>query len=205
MEGSGPAGGDGTPHSAMNPVDPVDSSDRPAEPNFAAGPRSSVASRSGWRRAGDVWGLLARWILGALFLFMGGSKAADPVGFLKLVREYDVLPSPYLLNFVAATVPWFEVMCGLLLILGIAVRGTAVLLAGLLVSFTALIWWRALGLQEAGHLPFCSIRFDCGCGTGPVLVCRKLAENVGLVALALSIVGRRRHRLSLWAWREDLR
>ncbi len=185
----------------MTPQDPSRANDAAeADPVL-----TSAGSNPGRLRMGDLASVSARWVLGGLFLVMGLSKALDPVAFLKLVREYEVLSSPYLLNFVAATVPWFEVICGLLLILGVAVRGTSLLLAGLLISFTALIWWRALGLQEAGHLPFCNIQFDCGCGSGPVLVCRKLAENAGLVALALFISGRRQHRLTLWGWRGDLR
>ena len=134
-----------------------------------------------------------------MFCYMGLSKALDPVAFLKLVRQYEVFSSYSWLNLVAATVPWFEMFCGALLILGIAVRGAAVLLAGMLVSFTALVWWRALGLQAIEHQPFCSIRFDCGCGAGPVLICRKLAENVLLTALATSLLFVRRHRLCLRA------
>lgn len=185
----------------MNALDPGRSGDRPAQAELSS---ASAGARPGRLHVGDAASVLARWGLGALFLYMGLSKALDPVAFLKLVREYEVLSSPYLLNFVAAAVPWFELICGLLLIFGVAVRGTALLLAGLLVSFTALIWWRALGLQEAGNLPFCSIRFDCGCGSGPVLVCRKLAENAGLIVLALFIFSRRRHRLTLWGWQDDL-
>jgi uncharacterized membrane protein YphA (DoxX/SURF4 family) len=30
---------------------------------------------------GNTVGLLARWVLGALFIYMGANKALDPVGF----------------------------------------------------------------------------------------------------------------------------
>jgi uncharacterized membrane protein YphA (DoxX/SURF4 family) len=142
--------------------------------------------------------LLARWLLAALFLYMGANKALNPVEFLKLVRQYDILHTPFLLNFVASTLPWFEIFCGLLLLLGVAVRGTAVMLVGMLVPFTAVILTRALEIHGAGNIAFCAIKFDCGCGSGAVLICRKLAENTLLIALSVWLVLWRYHRPGLW-------
>jgi uncharacterized membrane protein YphA (DoxX/SURF4 family) len=152
-------------------------------------------------RPADWAMLLARWILAGLFIYMGLNKALHPVEFLKLVRQYNLLETPFLLNFVAATLPWFEIFCGLLLLLGVAVRGTAVMLVGMLVPFSVVVLLRALEMREAEHLPFCAIKFDCGCGAGAVLICRKLAENAVLLVLALALVARRRHR---WALRPAL-
>jgi hypothetical protein len=98
---------------------------------------------------------------------------------------------------VAAALPWFELFCGLLLVLGVAVRGTALVALLLLVPFTAVVLHRALGIQEATGLAFCAIRFDCGCGTGEVAICRKLVENGVLMALAMGMVMGRRSRLAL--------
>src|SRR4051812_26473337 len=60
----------------------------------------------------------ARLILGAVFVYLGLTKALDPVGFLKLLRQFDLLPGHLMLNLVAAVLPWCEVLCGLLLLLG---------------------------------------------------------------------------------------
>src|ERR1051325_6191966 len=79
-------------------------------------------------RAPDVTTALVRCLLGALFIYMGLNKTLHPVEFLKLVRQYDVLHAPFALNLVASALPWFEVFCGMLLVLGVAVRGTAVML-----------------------------------------------------------------------------
>lgn len=141
--------------------------------------------------------LLARFGLGFLFIYMGVQKALHPVEFLKLVRQYDILDHPFLLNFVASTLPWFEIFCGVLLILGIAVRGTAVLLIGMLVPFTVAVFLRAKGMSETGGLPFCSIQFDCGCGAGEVLICKKLAENLLLTAVAVLLVFWKKHWFAL--------
>lgn len=138
-----------------------------------------------------------RWVLGALFLYLGWKKAMDPVGFLKLVRQYGVFEQPFLLNLVAAALPWFEVFCGLLLVLGVAVRGAAVMLVAMLVPFTLAILQRALAMHAAGDIAFCAIKFDCGCGAGEVFICRKLFENTLLIALSAWLVFRPHHRLGL--------
>ena len=129
--------------------------------------------------------VLARWLVGAVFLYTGAGKALAPFNFLRLLRQYDLVHNHWLLNLVAAGVPWIEIFCGLLLLAGIAVRGTALVLAAMLISFTVLVWHRALVLQSLLHLPFCAVKFDCGCGTGEVYICHKLLENVLLLLLSL--------------------
>jgi uncharacterized membrane protein YphA (DoxX/SURF4 family) len=147
---------------------------------------------SPWQnRAIDFATLAARWLLGALFIHTGLEKALDPVAFLKLVRQYDLVQTPLLLNSIAAGLPWFEAFCGALLLLGIAVRGTALTLTALLIPFTALVWHRALVLQAAKAIPFCAVKFDCGCGTGEVFICGKLLENFGLILLCLWLLSGR--------------
>ena len=131
--------------------------------------------------------LLARLLLGAVFVAMGWAKVSDPVAFLKLVREYQMVPatSPWMLNGIAAVLPWFEIVCGVLLLLGLWRRGAALVVAVMLVGFSYVIWSRARGIAAADDLAFCAVAFDCGCGGGVVNICRKLAENAGLLLLAL--------------------
>jgi uncharacterized membrane protein YphA (DoxX/SURF4 family) len=156
------------------------------------------ARESNWQAsAGTLALVLTRWLVGGLFLYMGLDKAQHPVDFLKLVRQYDVVQSHLLLNLIAATLPWFEVCCGLLLLAGVAVRGTALVLGGMLVSFTAMVLWRAMAIHAAGGMPFCAIKFDCGCGTGEVFVCRKLVENTLLTLLAAVLVRSRNRSFCL--------
>ncbi|MGD0744283.1 MAG: DoxX family protein [Verrucomicrobiota bacterium] len=132
----------------------------------------------------DAAAVLARWLLGAVFLYAGLSKALHPVDFLKLVRQYDLVQCSWLLNSIAAAVPWFEIFCGLLLLAGVAIRGAALTLMLMLVPFTVLVFHRALAIQSALAIPFCMVKFDCGCGTGVVFICRKLVENLVLFMLA---------------------
>lgn len=145
--------------------------------------------------------LAARWLVGGLFIYMGLNKAMQPVEFLKLVRQYEMVESPLVLNVIAATLPWFEVVCGLCLVAGVAIRGAAVVSLAMLVPFTLVVLRRALAIQGVEGIPFCAVRFDCGCGAGVVAICHKLVENGFLVLLSGFLVATRRHR---WAIRPAL-
>jgi putative oxidoreductase len=157
-----------------------------------AGQRTSKAG------AADGAALIARLILAASFLYMGFAKARDPGAFAKVLNEYHTGLSPFVLNSIAASLPWFEVFCGLLLIAGIAVRGTALAVLAMLIPFTSLVLRR--GLMEAAqqNIAFCAVKFDCGCGNGVVPVCHKLPENCALIALALWLMLRSSGRFCLW-------
>ena len=143
-----------------------------------------IIEPSSRRRAADIFAVLARWGLGAALLYFGLNKVLHPVDFLKLMRQYDLGQGSQLLTVAAALLPWFEVFCGLLLLTGVAVRGTALLAILMLVPFTVLVLRRALALQSALGIPFCAVKFDCGCGGGEVFICRKLMENFFLLALS---------------------
>ncbi len=153
----------------------------------AAAPTNRIA-------AGELLSMVARWFVGFMFVYMGLMKAFQPVDFLKIVRQYGVLDHPMLLNLVASALPWFEVFCGLLLVLGVAVRGAAVVLVAMLVPFTIMVLGRGMAIHEARGGPFCAIKFDCGCGTGEIFICRKIAENTLLTALAVCLAFWKRDR-----------
>lgn len=132
----------------------------------------------------------ARWLLGATYVSMGSVKALHPVDFLKLVRQYDLFHHATVLNAIAAWLPWFEIACGIFLIAGIAVRGIALVSLALLIPFTAAVLHRALALKAALAIPFCMVKFDCGCGTSEEFICRKLVENAVLIALSAWLLAR---------------
>src|SRR5215472_1787095 len=106
------------------------------------------AIRKAWP---DYSGTLVRWILGGLFVYMGLSKALDPEAFLKLLRQYDLTNNSLMLNSIAAGLPWFEVFCGLLLVAGVAVRGSALLVLLMLVPFSIVVFKRALTIADLQH------------------------------------------------------
>ena len=96
------------------------------------------------RRPVDLVALLARWLLGSLFIYLGVSKVCHSAEFLTFVRQQLLVTNPFLSSFIAATAPWLEVLYGLLLLTGIA-REAAALLAR---------WWLGcvfiyMGLHKA--------------------------------------------------------
>jgi uncharacterized membrane protein YphA (DoxX/SURF4 family) len=127
---------------------------------------------------------LARWLLGGMYLYMGAVKALHPADFLVALRQYHLIGQHLPLNLIAIILPWLEIFCGVLLLTGVAVRGTALLSLGMLVGFSAIVLVRALAVQHETLIPFCAIRFDCGCGGGEVFICRKLTENFLLILLS---------------------
>jgi uncharacterized membrane protein YphA (DoxX/SURF4 family) len=149
---------------------------------------TTAASRPPSGKVSRFAALGARLILGGVFVYLGLVKAQAPVEFLKLLREYHLVQSPMLLNLVAATLPWVEIVCGLCLVAGVALRGAAVAALVMLIPFSLAVLQRALGIQAAEGVPFCSIRFDCGCGAGVVVICDKLIENGSLILLATAIL-----------------
>ena len=95
---------------------------------------------------------LCRLILGAVFLWAGGTKIADPHKFATIIANYQLLPG-HLVNSVAVWLPWVEVLCGVLLICGIWIDGSLLIINTLLVIFMAALilnWIRGIDV-------------DCGC------------------------------------------
>jgi len=134
--------------------------------------------------------LLARLFVGGMFAYLAIMKLMDPINFLKLTHQYGVLPAspPALLNLTAVVMPWVELVCAAALLLGLTTRGAALVVVGLLLFFTPLLALHAWGLytDPTRHFAsYCAVKFDCGCGTGEVFICRKLAENIALLAAAL--------------------
>lgn len=138
--------------------------------------------------------LIARCALGGVFVYLGCLKLDDPMAFLKELHLYDTLPErpAMLLNSVALVLPWLEVACGVALILGFWLRGSALMLGGMLVTFMVALYFRAVGIVETEAIPFCAVKFDCGCGTGVRITCHKLLENAGLLLLCIMILFSRR-------------
>jgi hypothetical protein len=129
---------------------------------------------------------------------MGLHKALPhPQVFLNLVRQYHLVTSPILLNLIGAALPWFEVFCGLLLLAGVAVRGAALNSVVMLVPFTIVVLKEALRRAAVEGIPFCAVKFDCGCGAGKVFICHKLVENTVLLLLSVWLLAGRGRPLCL--------
>jgi uncharacterized membrane protein YphA (DoxX/SURF4 family) len=143
--------------------------------------------------------LLARFLVGGYFAYLAIGKISDPIKFLKDIREYHLLPEsmPFLFNFTAVSLPWIEILCGILLILGVWLRASAAVILVLMTFFTTAIFIRALGVYGGSDTAFCAIEFDCGCGSGVINICLKLITNLGLAALTAVVLLSRSRRFSL--------
>lgn len=164
----------------------------PSLPAPAATSTDTRSNRPPGLSRGRLVDFIARVLVGGGYLYLGFVKVADPVGFLKAIRQYDLVQTPVLLNLIAVLLPWIEIACGTVLLLGCLVRGASLVSLAMLLPFSTLVLRRALQLQAAGALPFCAVRFDCGCGTGEIGICHKLLENGVLTLLSLWLLFRAR-------------
>jgi uncharacterized membrane protein YphA (DoxX/SURF4 family) len=129
-------------------------------------------------------GLVCRLTLGGV-LFVAGFLKVDKLEVSQMaVRSYELLPIP-IANFLGQTLPLFEVVIGLLLILGAATRAVAAL-----GGFTMFIFIIAIGQAWARGL-----NIDCGCfgggGTvapGETRYLQEILRDAGLVAMALFLL-----------------
>lgn len=159
----------------------------------ARGGRAVSARPTSWR-VPHSW---LRVLLGAIFVYYGWLKISDPYSYLKSVHEYGVLDGlrPFglqLENLAAAGVPVLEIFGGLCLATGLWRRGAAAWLGIFLLLFTVAVAWKATDPEIAAGQPNYLLReFDCGCGTGMVVVWEKLLMNLLLLGL-LVLLGLRR-------------
>jgi len=96
--------------------------------------------------------LVARLILGLVFIAAAWPKLTDPPGFAKAIWAYELFPA-WSLNPLALALPWLELFCGLALCLGFWLRASVLWIGALLLSFVL-----ALSINLARHHPV-----DCGC------------------------------------------
>jgi putative oxidoreductase len=102
-----------------------------------------------------AWRILhwaCRVLLGALFLYIGYIKIAQPLQFAAAVAGYQAVPETWIWP-IAQYFPWLEVVLGIGLLAGWRLRLVAGATAGLLLFFTVLLtvtWLR--GIQA-----------NCGC------------------------------------------
>lgn len=138
--------------------------------------------------------LLSPWLtirvqlaLGAIFLFAGFAKIADPPGFAHEISNYRLLPAGAV-NAMALVLPWLEVFAGLALLLGFWRHTAAAIFGVLLVVFIG-----AISINLARGHPI-----DCGCfGTSktPRTESERLADmklaiarDVGMLAMIAQLL-----------------
>lgn len=120
--------------------------------------------------------ILGRLALAAVFLWAAYTKLRDPwMIFAMEIDAMHIVPDR-MVEFLARTMPWFELLLGVLLVIGMQMRYVAsAATAVLAVFFTTLLVLYLRGFQG-----------DCGCfGPGEQLGPKTLARDGALLALSI--------------------
>jgi uncharacterized membrane protein YphA (DoxX/SURF4 family) len=121
---------------------------------------------------------IGRIILGAVFVYAAYTKLRNPWPlFAMSIESYHMLPT-WISELIARSLPWFELLLGVLLIIGVGLRWVAAAASLMLISFfTVMLRAQAKGLT-----------IDCGCfGVGEQLGPKTLIRDGLLVALAIAV------------------
>ncbi|WP_304130141.1 MauE/DoxX family redox-associated membrane protein [Ignavibacterium album] len=111
--------------------------------------------------------LIIRIIIAMVFIYAGAEKISDPKGFSQSIYNYRILPIETI-NILAITLPWLELISGILLLFGISVKENAAIIGTLLLVFIIAV---ALSMIRG-------LDIDCGCfGKGNMVGWRKIGEN----------------------------
>ena len=154
---------------------------------------ATEAPTTGRTRLLDLVGLVARLVLGGVLLYAGATKVLTPVGSARAVQAYQIFPFE-VAQYIGYALPMVEIILGVLLILGLFTRTTAIIGTVLMVLFIAGIasaWARGLAI-------------DCGCfggggevAPGETQYPRRIAEDVAFALCGVWLIVRPRSLLSL--------
>lgn len=124
-------------------------------------------------------GLVLRVLIGAVFVYAAYTKLRQSwLLFALSIDSYQLLPE-WAVFAVARTLPWLELLLGILLIAGVWLRQLSIAATAILgLFFTVMVvsYFRGAGI-------------DCGCfGVGEPLSARTLIRDGVLLASALALV-----------------
>lgn len=138
-------------------------------------------------------GLLARLLVGAVWVIAGLAKLPDPAGSVRAVRAYQLLPEA-VVPTVGHLLPVVEIVIGMFLVLGLLTRPPAAASAVLFVAFI-------IGISSAWIR---GLEINCGCFGGSAVpkdphrgYAIDLARDAVLLLGSLWLVVRPRTRLAL--------
>ena len=89
--------------------------------------------RKQWKQEGILL-LVARLIVGAVFIYVSIDKILHPAAFATAVYNYQILPG-FLLNPTAIVLPWLELILGLFLVIGLFREGSVCIAMVLMLVF----------------------------------------------------------------------
>ena len=121
---------------------------------------------------------IARIIIAFIFIYAGAQKITDPEAFAISISNYRLIPISAL-NFIAITLPWIEIITGILLLFGIAVKENSTIIFMMSLIFTFAI---AISL-------FRGLNIECGCfGNGTQIGLFKLGENLLIIIGSMLLI-----------------
>lgn len=137
---------------------------------------------------GEAVPAIVRVAVGGIFAFSGvmkigqdlglGGGTMAPVDFYASINAFKLGLGHEVTSVLAYTIPWVEIVAGVALVLGLAARGAAALIAVLMVAFGAGIVRVLVSDIDATCPCFGKIGLFCGSTIGPC----HLVRNAGLLA-----------------------
>jgi putative oxidoreductase len=126
-----------------------------------------------------VFGL--RLVIGGVFIYASVYKIAGPSEFAKSIYNYRMLPEATI-NLMAIIMPWLELLCGILIIIGPLMRGSALLIGLMLAVFII-----AIGTALARGLDISCGCFKVGEAGGRLVGLKTLIEDI-LMLVAVGLI-----------------
>jgi len=122
--------------------------------------------------------IVLRVFIGAVFVYAAYTKLRDPwTLFAMSIDAYQMFPD-WMVTFVARTLPWFELILGLALVGGVALRWSSSVAAALMLAFFAMM---AISYAKG-------MQIDCGCfGPGEQLGPKTLLRDGALLTAAIAL------------------
>ncbi len=149
--------------------------------------RSAGAARTPWY-FNDYLVLVFRVVLAAVFIYAAMQKIGRPLAFADEIRMYRIVGIGPPLYIMAITLPWIELLCGLSLLTGVLMRGSALILLAFNAVFIVAVSIRTMGIMGEEGVGFMSVYFDCGCGFGATHAWKKLLEDTIFFLFSLVIL-----------------
>jgi putative oxidoreductase len=132
--------------------------------------------------------LALRLVLAAVFIYAGIQKIGRPLAFADEIQMYRILEIGPILYIMAVALPWIELFCGISLLTGIFMRGSALILLVLNAVFLVAVSVRTIGIMGEEGIGFAAVYFDCGCGFGAAYAWKKLLEDIFFFLFSMLIL-----------------
>ena len=119
-----------------------------------------------------------RIMVGVVFLYASIDKITNTAYFASAISNYQILPDS-IVNLVAIILPWLELICGFLLLIGMWYRSAALVISFLMIVFIIAIT----------SVIIRGLDIDCGCyGSDTLIDWSRVIEDIFLLTFSLQII-----------------